>query len=178
MVRTTPLQSPELNAVLDARGWSQIDASHLYASPLGAQEPDREGKCLPILDPAFLAAQQSLQGYDETTMGQLRALLAATAVPACGVVLYRDGSPVASGLMAIAAGICITGNVVTDPRWRRQGLAAAMMRTGLNWAGEHGAEWAALNVQADNLAAKALYRKLGYDHQYDYSYRIPPQEAP
>ncbi|RYE48381.1 MAG: GNAT family N-acetyltransferase, partial [Hyphomicrobiales bacterium] len=67
----------------------------------------------------------------------------------------------------------ITGNVITDPTRRRQGLAAAMMRTGLHWAHEKGATTAALNVQADNSAAKALYAGLGFAHQYDYHYRIP-----
>ena len=93
--------------------------------------------------------------------------------PATGVVVYRDGEPVASGLMAISHDIVITGNVITDPTRRRQGLAAAMMRTGLHWAHEAGAKIAALNVQADNAAAKALYAGLGYRHQYDYSYRLP-----
>jgi len=75
--------------------------------------------------------------------------------------------------MAVADGIVITGNVVTDPARRRQGLAAAMMLSGLAWAKGQGARFAALNVQADNDAAKALYAGLGYTHQYDYHYRIP-----
>lgn len=176
VVRTTPLQSPELTGVLDEQGWGEIDPSHLYAMPLATSEPAGEGQCLPILDPAFLRAQQLLQGYDDATLASLRALLTAMAVPACGVVLYRDGQPAASGLMALADGICITGNVVTDPAHRRQGLAGAMMRRGLAWGQEHGAVFAALNVQADNGAAKALYRALGYQHQYDYCYRIAPGE--
>ena len=36
-----------------------------------------------------------------------------------------------------------------------------------------GARIAALNVQADNPAAQALYQSLGYTHQYDYHYRLP-----
>jgi ribosomal protein S18 acetylase RimI-like enzyme len=75
--------------------------------------------------------------------------------------------------MAISNDIVITGNVITDPTRRRQGLAAAMMQTGLNWAKSKGAETAALNVQADNPGAQALYQKLGFTHQYDYTYRIP-----
>ena len=52
-----------------------------------------------------------------------------------------------------------------------------MMRSGLAWAKREGARFAALNVQADNAAAKALYAGLGYTHQYDYSYRIPGAPA-
>lgn len=171
--RITPLSAPALNEALDDAGWDETDHSHLYAMPLQAQEPDAEGKFLPLLDPAFLAAQQKLQGHDDALMTRMKALLSVMAVPATGIVVYRDGEPVASGLMAIANGIVIAGNVISVPTRRRQGLAGAMMRTGLHWAHEKGATIAALNVQADNTAAKALYAGLGYIRQYDYSYRIP-----
>ncbi len=75
--------------------------------------------------------------------------------------------------MAIGDGVVITGNVVTDPAHRRKGYAAAMVRTGLAWAGRAGATLAALNVAADNPGAQALYRSLGYTRQYDYCYLTP-----
>jgi len=175
VVRTTPLASASLNAVLDAEGWATIDRSYLYAMPLAAHEPDAEGRITTLLDPQFLAAQQALQGHSDALMARMRALLAVMAVPAAGIVVERDGLPVASGLMAIADGIVIAGNVVTDRTRRRQCLGSAMMRTGLAWAKAQGATVAALNVQADNAAGMALYASLGYRHQYDYTYRIPRQ---
>ena len=63
------------------------------------------------------------------------------------------------------------------PAQRRQGYAAGMMRTGLAWAHSAGATVAALNVAADNRAAQALYRGLGYRRQYDYEYRVPRAAA-
>jgi len=171
--RITPLAPPELVDTLDEAGWQTIDRSHLFAMALNDVQGDSDARMLPVLDPAFLAAQQSLQGLDEATATGLRNLLAALEVPATGVVLYRDGEPIASGLMAVAQGIVVTGNVVTAATHRRQGLAAAMMRSGLGWAQAQGATVAALNVQADNAGAIALYTGLGYRHQYDYSYRIP-----
>ena len=173
VVRTTPLASPSLNAALDAAGWQTIDHSYLYAMPLGEHEPDADARITDLLDPGFLAAQQQLQGYPDAQVARMRAVLAVMAVPAAGIVVERDGVPVASGLMAIADGIVITGNVIADKTRRRQGLGAAMMRTGLAWAKAEGASVAALNVQADNEAGKALYAGLGYRHQYDYTYRVP-----
>jgi GNAT superfamily N-acetyltransferase len=173
--RITPLASADLVEALEEARWQEIDHSHLFAMDLGEHEADPRAQLLPALDPAFIAAQQRLQAYSDATTAQLRELLAALTVPAAGVVLYRDGEPVASGLMAIADGIAIAGNVVTDPSRRRQGLAAAMMRSGLAWARREGATTAALNVQADNAAAIELYAGLGYSHHYDYSYRIPGQ---
>ena len=172
VVRTTPLQCPALGAVLDAQGWATIDRSHLYAMALGAHEPDPEGRIMPLLDPAFLAAQQALQGYGDAQVARMKALVSVMAVPAAGIVVYRDGAAVASGLMAGADGIVITGNVIADRTRRRQGLGRAMMRTGLAWARTEGATIAALNVQADNPAGQALYASLGYSHQYDYTYRV------
>jgi ribosomal protein S18 acetylase RimI-like enzyme len=177
VVRTTPLSSPALEAALDDEGWPTIDASHQFAMPLGDHEPDREGRLYGLLDPEFLAVQQALQGYTDVSMKGLRALLCVMAVPAVGIVVHRDGQPAAAGLMAIGDGIVVTGNVITDKARRRQGLGAAMMRTGLAWAKAEGATVAALNVQADNAAGKALYRSLGYTHQYDYAYRIPGDAA-
>jgi ribosomal protein S18 acetylase RimI-like enzyme len=160
---------------LDDAGWQTIDHSHLFAMELGEQHPDPEAKLFPVLDPAFLAAQQHLQGYSDATLAQMRNVLAALVVPSSGIVVYRDGEPVASGLMAIADGIVITGNVIADSTRRRQGLGSAMMRSGLAWARAQGATTAALNVAADNPAGQALYASLGYSHQYDYTYRVPAQ---
>lgn len=171
--RITPLAAPELVETLDEAGWQSIDHSHLFAMELGEQEPDPDAKLFPVLDPAFLEAQRKLQGYGDATLAGMRALLSALVVPATGIVVYRDGEPAASGLMAVADAIVVTGNVITDPGRRRQGLGAAMMSSGLAWARTQGATTAALNVQADNPAGQALYQSLGYTHQYDYSYRIP-----
>jgi GNAT superfamily N-acetyltransferase len=175
VVRSTPLASAKLNAALDAAGWATIDRSYLYAMPLGRHEPDAAGRLTELLDPGFLAAQQALQGYSDSQIARMRALLAVVDVPAVGIVIERDGVAVASGLMTIADGIVIASSVIADRTRRRQGLGSAMMRTGLAWARAQGATVAALNVQADNPAGQALYGSLGYTHQYDYTYRVPVQ---
>jgi GNAT superfamily N-acetyltransferase len=129
-----------------------------------------------VHDVEFLAAQQRLKGASNEEMAKLRAVLYVFEVPADGVVLRaEDGRPVSSALMAVADGIVITGNVVTDSNERRKGYAAAMMHTGLAWAAKEGARFAALNVAADNEAGLALYQSLGYRPQYDYAYRVPWQ---
>ena len=172
--RLTPLAGPRVVEALDAEEWSTVDASHLFAMELGSIEPDPRGETFDLFDQWFLAAQQRLQGYTDDKLDKLKALLAAVEVPACGVVQYSaDGAAVATSLTAVADGIVITGNVVTDKTQRRKGYAAAMMRTGLAWAHGVGARVAALNVAADNTGGQALYRSLGYAHRYDYRYRVP-----
>ena len=172
--RVTPLAGPAIIEALDVEGWRSVDSSHLFATPLTSVEPDPRGELLALLDKRFLAAQQHLAGLSDDRVARMAALLAVIAVPARGIVLRSaEGEPLASGLMAVADGIVITGNVVTSSAHRRQGHGAAMMRTGHAWAMEAGATIAALNVAADNSAGKALYRSLGYSHQYDYNYRVP-----
>lgn len=177
VVRTTPLEAPTLRAALDAEGWATIDRSHLFAMALTGGDIDSNARTFDLLDTEFLAAQKALQGHTDETMSRMRALFAAMRVPAAGVVVYRDGAPAAAGLSAVSGGTSLTGNVITSPRHRRQGLGAAMMRTLHAWAHANGATIAALNVQADNAAGQALYRSLGYRHQYDYCYRMPGDAA-
>lgn len=172
--RITPLASPAIVALLDEQGWQTVDASHLFAMPLPAFEPESGVEIHDLLDPRFLAAQQHLHAYSDDMAARFRALLAVIDIPACGMVVYSpDGEPVASALMDIADGIVVAGNVVTGKAYRRQGHAANLMRTGLAWAAEAGATIAVLNVAADNTAGQALYTALGYRRQYDYTYRIP-----
>jgi N-acetylglutamate synthase len=172
--RVTPLAGPNVTAALDDAGWTSVDASHLFAMELREVASDPRGHLHDLLDPAFLDTQQHLLGYPDEKREWLRALLAMIDVPARGIVVRStDGEPVASGLMAVADGIVITGNVITSTAYRRQGHGSAMMRTGLAWARSVGATIAALNVAADNHTGQALYRSLGYGRQYDYVYRVP-----
>ena len=172
--RVTPLAGPGILSALDAANWRTEDASHLFAMELGSTEPDVRGSLYELLDPAFLAVQQRLQGFTDDRLMRLKKLLAVIDSPGRGVVLTGDdGEPVASALMVVADGIVITGLVFTDPAQRRKGYGAAMMRTGHAWAHAEGARVAALNVAADNPEGQALYRSLGYARQYDYEYRYP-----
>jgi ribosomal protein S18 acetylase RimI-like enzyme len=174
--RVNLLTGPNLTAALDSANWQTIDHSKLMAMELANVAPDAHGEVRGVHDGEFLAVQQRLKGASDEEMAHLRSILDVFDVPAMGIVLRAaDGRAVSSGLMAVADGIVITGNVVTDSSERRQGYGAAMMRTGLAWAAKEGARFAALNVAADNEAGLALYRSLGYQPQYDYAYRIPWQ---
>jgi GNAT superfamily N-acetyltransferase len=173
--RVTPLAGPRVVQALDEANWKSEDQSHLFAMELDSIEPDPRGELHDLLDPAFLTVQQQLQGYADEKLARLKALLAVIDSPGKGVVLRSpSGDPVASALMVVADGIVITGLVFTDATQRRKGYGAAMMRTGLAWARSVGAAIAALNVAADNPEGQALYRSLGYVHQYDYVYRYGP----
>ncbi len=54
-------------------------------------------------------------------------------------------------------------DIWVEPEWRRHGVAAALMAAAERWVREQGARRIELLVAANNAAAQALYRALGYE---------------
>ncbi len=73
------------------------------------------------------------------------------------VSLYRGGRHPWLG-----AGFLIA-NVAVLPEYRRRGIARAMMVETLHLAHQKQGRWVSLQVEADNAAAIALYRDLGFE---------------
>jgi ribosomal protein S18 acetylase RimI-like enzyme len=55
--------------------------------------------------------------------------------------------------------------LAVDPHCRRAGIGAALVADGLRWLRRWGAREALVNTQLDNLAALALYERLGFRQQ-------------
>jgi len=53
-------------------------------------------------------------------------------------------------------------NVAVKPRWRRRGIAAALLAAALEHGRARGARRAFLEVRASNLGALALYQQFGF----------------
>lgn len=54
-------------------------------------------------------------------------------------------------------------NVAVAPQWRGRGIARALMTAALEWIEERGGSWVILQVRRDNVAAKGLYERLGFE---------------
>jgi ribosomal-protein-alanine N-acetyltransferase len=54
-------------------------------------------------------------------------------------------------------------NIAVDPRWRRRGIAGALLEAALEYGRPRGALRAFLEVRASNVAAQALYRQFGFE---------------
>lgn len=172
--RVTPLTGPKTLKALAAANWARFDDSLVLAMELPRPfAADPRAEIMELGDPAFIAAQKALQGYDEATAAKLAALLWSMTVPARGIVLSHYGRPVASALVGVADGIAIAGNVITGEADRGLGYGTATMKTALAWAFGAGARAAALNMMADNAEAARLYGGLGYREAYGYHYRRP-----
>ena len=68
-------------------------------------------------------------------------------------------------------------DMVTDSAFRGRGIATAIVAELLSWAWQHGAMTAYLQVDAENKAALAVYRRFGFDTAYTYHYRGRPNEC-
>lgn len=61
----------------------------------------------------------------------------------------------------------LISNVAVRVKYRRRGIARALMETALAWAREQGGEAAFLRVRQDNVAAWSLYKSFGFQPLHD-----------
>lgn len=175
--RVTPLAGTATFEALCAAGWRAFGQSLVLDRPIGLTSgPDGDALIHAPDDAGFLAIQARLKGLDDAGSANLKAIVDRVQLPAAGLVLQgADGAPAASMLCIVSDGIGVLLNVVTDPAQRRQGLAGRLLATALSWFDENGASHAALQVEADNVAAIALYLRAGFAYRYPYHYRLPAQ---
>lgn len=64
-----------------------------------------------------------------------------------------------------ASHVAYLGTLAVSPAWRGQGVAQAIIRHALQQLFGAGVLRVQLMVEADNLPAQALYRKLGFEHE-------------
>lgn len=104
--------------------------------------------------------------------------LVQSSVPYQGWVLQRrrDGLIVACAQMAAEAELVGLYDVFTHPQHRGQGLSRRLCAALLAQARVDGARIAYLQVDAANLPARAVYRRLGFVDAYNYHYRSPEVE--
>lgn len=188
VLRITPFtQPPELEAQLAARGWTLLDDTRVMVlQPMPA--------LLPTLTPAPLPAGtrwQALTAADYAeAVGALRGSppaqrsahaerLQLCPVPYQGRAIVReaDGAVLACGQWAREADLVGLYDVFTHPDHRGQGLARTLCERLLIESAQQGASTAYLQLEADNLAAGQLYRRIGFVEGYAYHYRVAPGAA-
>jgi GNAT superfamily N-acetyltransferase len=100
-------------------------------------------------------------------------------VPYEGYAILRD-SPGASGDVLACGQFAREGefvglyDVFTHPAARGQGLASLLCERLLSISAKQGASMGYLQVEAENLPALSVYRRLGFAEGYQYHYRERP----
>jgi ribosomal protein S18 acetylase RimI-like enzyme len=119
----------------------------------------------------WLGAYRALNGpADTSAVAEL--VLARVPAPAAFARVAVDGVDVAIGLFVAGGERAGVFCMATDPRYRRRGLARAVLTAGARWALARGCAGLYLQVEQDNVAARDLYGRTGFAHSHSYHYRV------
>lgn len=172
-----PQQGP-LNGELEARAWRELHVTLVHTAsidrvlaelPKRAEQQRLQHVVTPEPDRDWLSLMHDLDRHDP---GAHIAIL--TGPDVVGFATVSDGrTPVAIGRVSTEGPWAGITSVDVAPDRRRQGLGRIVMRVLLEWAHEHGARAAYLQVRAKNEPALALYRQLGFVPHHAYCYRSP-----
>lgn len=175
IVRITPFSRPEgLDQALADLSLHRFDDTRVM---VGATTGDRSAQPVPHLpldevstdDYAQLVG--ALRGSPPDQVRAHAQRMRLSPVPYRGFVMRRDGDMVACGQFAQEADLVGLYDVFIAPAARNQGLSSSLCRHLLGLAAQQGARVAYLQVDADNHAARAVYRRLGFVDAYGYHYR-------
>jgi N-acetylglutamate synthase len=182
LVRITPfVHPPELDAALDARGFTSFEPTRVMTRPLGPSSAHggtprvHVGRC----DVATLVdAVSTLRGASDIDRAAHAQRLDALPLDRLGFVI-RDGTaadaaPVCAGLVVIEHPFAGIFDVVTSPARRGRGHASALTAAMLDAATAAGATTAYLQVDATNDPARTVYLRAGFVDRYTYWYRRAP----
>lgn len=163
-----------LDRLLDARGYRLVDPSLTLHRRLDARTmPGIQVGSLhseALLD--WLAHYCQLSGKALDQQQTHAAILQALPAPRIFATLWDGGQVVACAIGVVYAQALSIVDVVTAPQQRRNGYATGLLSQIVGWAQRMGASDAALQVQGDNVGARALYARLGFQEIYRYWYRV------
>ncbi len=189
VVRITPFSRPSgLDAALAALGWNRQDDTRVMVATQcpAVAEPLSAGLLWQRLDgAAYAEVVGALRGSPPAQRQAHAQRLALSPVPYQGWVLRQAdvgtsagaGPVLACGQSAAEADLVGLYDVFTAPQARGQGLARLLCSRLLAQAHAAGARCAYLQVDADNHAARSVYRRLGFADAYAYHYRTPVADA-
>ncbi len=166
LIRTRSFGDAALEEALTARGYRPEGLSAVIWAPLGPPAGD-DGDGVELSETApsvgWLDAHTRITGSDPAARSRI---LGTVAVPCAfaGIPAGVPGSALASvAFGAVHDGVACLHLVATDPAFRRRGLSRRVGRALLAWAVDRaGAREAALQVEAGNTVAFALYAGLGF----------------
>jgi GNAT superfamily N-acetyltransferase len=165
----------EADAAFAAAGWSTVEDVLVLTAALGGwPAPPEPIDLAPQPDDAWLAGYR----YRGTPLPPVAREVLMNAERPVFASVRLDPAP--APLAAVARGavegdwLCVTA-VTVDDRYRRRGLATAVMNRLGSWGRDQGARSCLLQVVESNAAALALYERLGFTEHHRYHYRLGPE---
>jgi ribosomal protein S18 acetylase RimI-like enzyme len=166
-------EPPELDRALEQRGWNAFERTLVLFSRLAdLADPPRPGVKVDIVEPPeWEALAAPLLNIDAAALPQFVARATSHPLPHAGALLRHEGEVVACGLLKLEDRHAGLFAVHTVEPWRGRGFGRAIVGALLDESRRRGARTAYLQVSAENVAGRALYRRFGFVAAHDYWYR-------
>ena len=178
LFRITPFSEPAgLDDALAARGYERFDDTAVETCALAEPAPagtDAAVQPLPLEPWAREVARLRGSPPEESAAHLLRLQCCPLPLRTLAVI-DESGQVAATGLTIVEDGWAGLFDIVTDTKAQRRGHARRLVHALLRAAWELGARQAYLQVSADNLPARTLYRQFGFEERYLYWYRRPTE---
>jgi len=173
--RQSPLAPPELETILDDRGWTKFDESIVMMLDLETLSMDGAIDHVPMKDIGYwVDSFLHLSEEEKNTKPGLFEVISSIQ-PTCGLFVKNVED------QHVAAVRCVHENdlaglfdLVTGRDFKRRGYAKSLLESALKWAKKSGAKHVWLQVVAENKAALTLYEEFGFKELYRYNYRKAP----
>lgn len=160
----------ELDTALDVRGWRIVDPVVAYAAPVSALCAD-----LPPLTafPHWPPLEIARSIWAEGGIGPARiAVMDRVSGPKAALLGRIGDRPTGVAFVACHGAEAMVHALEVRAPGRRQGLGRNLLHAAANWAAEQGAMRLSLVVTRQNVAARALYARLGMETVGQYHYRM------
>ena len=170
--------SPEqvvLDDLLAQRGFSLVDPSVMLAAPAKDLVDLRIRPLDAVPSPVRLGIHHQL--WSQAGMPPARhRVMDRVRGPKAWLLGRMDDRAAGVGFVAVSKGIAFLHAVEVRPKYRRRGVARALIHRAARFALSVEAEWIALAVTEANDGARSLYRGLGMKDVCRYHYRV--EDAP
>ncbi|HEY4997799.1 MAG TPA: GNAT family N-acetyltransferase [Usitatibacter sp.] len=176
LFRITPFSEPSgLDATLERRGYVRFDPTAVEVAPIDRAllgEPEAQPMDLSSWVEAVGQLRRSSIAHRSAHLARLQGMPLAMHA----VAVKSQGRVLATGLTILEDGCAGLFDIITADEARREGHAKRIVASLLRTAWELGARHAYLQVQEDNIAARRLYARFGFEEKYLYWYRGRPGE--
>jgi ribosomal protein S18 acetylase RimI-like enzyme len=159
-----------LDAALESRGWRVVDPVVAYAAPVATLTAD-----LPPLAafPHWPPLEIARSLWAEGGIGPARiAVMDRVQGPKAAILARLDDRPAGVGFVACEGADAMLHALEVRAEQRRKGAGQALVQAAANWAAAQGAARLSLVVTRQNVAARALYTRLGMEVVGQYHYRM------
>ena len=159
-----------LDRALDARGWRVVDPVVAYAAPVGALTAELPPlAAFPHWPPLAIAHDIWAAGG----IGAARlAVMDRVMGPKTAILARLDDRPAGVAFVACSGTEAMLHALEVGPTHRRKGVGGTLLRAAANWAADQGAARLSLVVTRRNIAACALYSRIGMQVVGQYHYRV------